>query len=220
MLDLSQKKAVIFDMDGTLVDSELFTEMSVSSLLKGHGIDQGDLDLRQYHGITWESISRHLKQSFPTLADVDVSAFLQNSFHELFMSDEMAYIPGALDFFRLTCKHKKAAIATSSNRQSVEFLVNKMQVQNDIDLILSAEDYELSKPDPQCYQQAAIKLGLKTGECVVFEDSIPGLKAGRSAGMTTVAICMHALDMDLVRSNSDFQIQDYKALTAKVFENG
>ncbi|MCB1191069.1 MAG: HAD family phosphatase [Leptospiraceae bacterium] len=206
-------KGIIFDMDGTLVDSEINTEKSVSWLLSKYSIPAINLDLKQFHGITWESITQILQNMFPDLNKYDIKPILQNKFHEMFMSKDLPYIPGALEFFRKSTSKFPTAIATSSDRESVYYLIERMDVKDKISLFLSAEDYSKSKPDPECYLLTAQKLGISPENCLVFEDSIPGLQAAKAAGMWAIAITKNATDLNKVKQHSDMCVQDYRELS-------
>eukprot|EP00493_Phyllostaurus_siculus_P012774 UN12961 len=81
----------------------------------------------------------------------------------------------------------KVGIATSSNRESVKHLLQRLGA-NSVDDFVAAEDYSESKPDPECFLLLASKLGVKPRDCLVFEDSVAGVQAARKAGMKVIAI--------------------------------
>ena len=80
------------------------------------------------------------------------------------------------------------------------------------DAILTSEDFEQSKPDPDCYLKAAQKLDVEPDECVIFEDSINGLQSGMAAKMKVVGL-LTTNPMEVVASLSDLQTADYLGLT-------
>ncbi len=205
---------VIFDMDGTLVDSEINTERSVKELLAKHRLSGEDIDYTCYHGITWQSIERDLQNRFPALKGVEVAEELEKTFHHLFVHENPPFIEGADDFFLLCCRSLPTAIATSSNREDLEYLINRIGARKTLTAAVSAENYRHSKPDPECYLLAAEKLGCKPENCLVFEDSIAGLTAAKRAGMSTVAIMKHRDDEGEVKGIADLKITDYRELSA------
>ena len=209
-MDISGVKGIFFDMDGTLVDSEINTEKSVDILLSELGIEHDDHDYKQYYGITWEAIEKRIKDQFPAAQGSALSGPLQKRFHELFKKAD--FIPGVRDFIVEAKKSFRTAIATSSNRESVEFLVQRMNIDDFIDDFIGAEDYEKSKPDPECYLLVAKKLGLAPENCLVFEDSIPGLQAARNAGMWAAAITLRSPDEAKAREIAHLTAHDYEQL--------
>jgi len=103
----------------------------------------------------------------------------------------------------------KTAVVTSSNKPKMESVYRAQPGFKALfDAILTSEDFEYSKPHPDCYLKAARRFGVVAGECVVFEDSFNGLKAGRSAGMKVVGVAT-TNPADAIASLSDIQVSNY-----------
>lgn len=100
------------------------------------------------------------------------------------------YIEGFEDYIRsLRQQGVKTAVVTSSNQPKMEAVYAKRpEFKTLFDAILTSEDFERSKPDPDCYLKAAQRFGIDAKDCVVFEDSFNGLKSGRAAGMYVVGL--------------------------------
>lgn len=214
-------QAILFDMDGTLLDSEIYTEKSVQSLLQSEKLEFSDLDLKQFYGITWHSITEKLLALVPELKlpAREIQQRLQKDFHDRFVNEPPAYIPGALDFYKSAANIFKVAIASSSNRESIEQLLERMQAKSITHGIVGAENYENSKPAPDCYLRAAALLGVQAGACLVFEDSIPGLQAARNAGMACVAVTFRSSDQEQARRLADLSIHEYTDLPPDFLKN-
>lgn len=183
-MDKSTFKAALFDFDGTLVDTE-----PQYSIFWG---EQG----RKYHPevanfdkiIKGQTLGQIFDKHFAGLTDVQRRIVEElNEFERTMRFD---YIRGAKEF--VTHLHQqgvKTAIVTSSNNLKMENAYREHPELNELfDLILTADMFTRSKPDPDCFLTAASKLGCTSAECIVFEDSLHGLQAGRSAGMKVIAL--------------------------------
>ena len=100
------------------------------------------------------------------------------------------YVAGFEEFvWKLRQQGIKTAVVTSSNKPKMQAVyASRPEFRSMFDAILTSEDFERSKPDPDCYLKAAQRLGVEVGDCVVFEDSFNGLKSGRAAGMYVVGL--------------------------------
>ena len=187
---MSDIQAVLFDMDGTLLDSEHLTAQAIDALLYEHGV-QLELQGPWFHGITWKSIAHTLRAHSDVLKDVPVEAALQAHFHTALGNTVPPAIPGAPEAVIAASRHGGTAVVSSSDRDSVVHVVGRLGLDAHIDLMVTAEDCQRSKPDPQCFEIAAERLNVECAHCLVFEDSQAGLRAGRDAGMRTIAIGTH-----------------------------
>ena len=208
----SNIKAIIFDMDGTLVDSELLTEKAIEKLLEHHSIVPGNFDYTQCYGITWKKIEAMLMDYFPKLVQQPLAARLQESFHTMGLELKPAPIPGAQWAVQAAHQVAKTAIGTSSNRESLDEVVARLGLSDFLTTTASAEDYQDSKPSPDCYLHVAEKLKIKPKDCLVFEDSIPGIQAAKAAGMATIAITHRCPNLQLASKLADRAIRDYEEL--------
>jgi len=208
-------QAVLFDMDGTLLDSEHLTEKAIARLLADHGLSL-PLEGAWFHGITWRSIAATLREQTGELEAVDVEAVLQQYFHGALVDTQPPAIPGAPEAVKSASKRGGTAVVSSSDRASVLHVVERLGLQEHLDELVGAEDCERSKPDPQCFEIAAARLGVDCARCLVFEDSAAGLEAGSAAGMRTIAIGLHHAENDA----ADLAIADFLDLPDDFFSVG
>ena len=104
----------------------------------------------------------------------------------------------------------RTAVVTSSNVPKMESVYRHQPNFKELfDAILTSEDFERSKPDPDCYQKAAQRLDAQPDECVVFEDSFNGLRSGRAAQMKVVGLAT-TNPVERIAPLSDMQITDYR----------
>lgn len=206
-------EAVLFDMDGTLLDSEPLTEHAIFAFLKEHGIHEA-VDGTQFHGVTWNSIAATLKGLFPVLNHVEVASDLASVFHHALITEEPSPILGSPDAVKASSKRLKTAVVSSSRIASIKLVVNRLGLNAHVHQIVGAENVQNSKPHPQCFQLAAERLGVSYERCLVFEDSIAGLTAARAAGMHTIAIGPSSEKEPL----SDLMISNYHDLPKGFFK--
>lgn len=217
-------KAVLFDMDGTLVDSESLTERAMLALLAERDLDTTNLDLVQFHGVTWRRIANRLLELYPDVApDTDhLANEIEARFQLLFEQHPPDLIPGAEDAFRDAASifPTTTTIVTGSESRAVEVLLDRTGLRDVCVGYTSCDQYRLSKPDPQSYLMAAERLRVAPGSCLVFEDSLPGMQAARAAGMSCIAItCGVAARVLQAQTHADDGIDDYLSLPPGFFEH-
>lgn len=183
-MDISLFSAALFDFDGTLVD----TELQYSIFWKEQGL--------KYHPeipnfekiIKGQTLGQIYEAHFAGMSDVQ--SLITEELNEFERQMKFCYIAGAKDFVQFLHRQGiKTAIVTSSNNQKMANVHRELpELEEMFDLILTADMFTRSKPDPDCFLTAAAQLGCYPEECVVFEDSIHGLQAGRAAGMKVIAL--------------------------------
>lgn len=176
--------AALFDFDGTVVD----TEPQYSQFWGEQG--------RKYHPeiprfdllIKGQTLSQIFSGHFHGMDDVQ--AQIRQELDQFEAEMNFPYIPGAKEFItHLRDGGIRTAIVTSSDdKKMANAFREHPELHEQFDLVLTADMFTRSKPDPDCFLTAASRLGCKPSECVVFEDSLFGLQAGRSAGMRVVGL--------------------------------
>ena len=200
-------KAALFDLDGTLIDTE-----------------------GQYSTF-WSTIGRRFRPDVPNLANDIKGTTLTNIYATYFpdpdiqqtITDELnaweaqmtyEFLPGATDFIQDLKKHGvKCALVTSSNTLKIESVVRQIPNFNTLfDKVLTAEDFTASKPAPDCYLLGAKIFNAAIGECVVFEDAYTGLQAGMSSGICTVGLATSHTP-DELRGKCHYVLNGFEGLT-------
>ncbi len=183
-------RGFLFDLDGTLVDSERETaEAMARALLRGQSIaiEQEDRDF--IIGRSWIAIYDNLKARYRQLAWSREETIAQTALlrDEVFAEIGITVLPGARAMLAWTASHPRALV-TGSSRVEVAQVLPLIGPTATFETIVAAEDVTRSKPAPDGYEKALGLLGLAAHECLVVEDSPAGITAGRSAGCLVVGV--------------------------------
>jgi putative hydrolase of the HAD superfamily len=182
-------KAIIFDFDGTMIDTEsLWYEMSKGILEKEFGFE---LPLEKFATFIGTSDEKLLQYYLEEVGE----QFIKDDFNEKLerlMNERVEHLdmrPGFLTFFQqVKAEGVKIGLATSSTRGWVEPFLQRFQILNDFDAICTRDDVSNVKPDPELYLLALEKLEVKAEEAVAIEDSVNGSAAAIKAGIHCIVI--------------------------------
>jgi len=182
-------RGFLFDLDGTLVDSERETaEAMARALWRGQGIALTQYDRDFIVGRSWLAIYDSLAARYPQLTWSRAETIAQTALlrDEVFAELGVTVLPGARGVLGWT-QDRPRALVTGSSRVEVAQVLPLIGPEAGFGLIVAAEDVARSKPAPDGYLAAIAALGLTAAECLVIEDSVAGIAAGRSAGCVVVA---------------------------------
>ena len=182
-------KAVLFDMDGLIFDTESIYKLSWQYAASEQNLDLSDDFYQQFIGVQDPECERILAEYFQDA--LDLSRYKQvrdDHFHRL-RSNGIAFKPGFDPLFQdIKRRGLATAIVTSSHLAEVKYNFATSDYLPQFDLVITAEDVERGKPYPDCYQMAYTRLGFKAEECLVLEDSNNGVKAALAAGCPVVMV--------------------------------
>lgn len=182
-------RGFLFDLDGTLVDSERETaEAMARALLRGQGIAIEQYDRDYIIGRSWLAIYDSLVSRYPQLTWNREETIAQTAIlrEEVFAEIGITVLPGARDMLAWTAAFPRALVTGSSRVEVTQVLPLIGEVAR-FETIVAAEDVSRSKPAPDGYEKAMGILGLQPRQCVVIEDSPAGIQAGRTAGCLVIA---------------------------------
>lgn len=200
-----EARALLFDMDGTLIDSRVAVEAIWLSFATRFGLDVDEI-LKASHGIRMEDTIR-----LHAPAGTDVAATtLEFGSLELAITDGVTAIAGAAELLA-SLPAQSFALVTSASRVLAEARMEAVGLTMP-GTAVTAEDVERGKPHPEGYEQAAQLLGFDPRHAVVFEDAEAGILAGLAAGMRVVVV--GEWESDTTRGLP--RIPDYTAVTAQV----
>ena len=179
---LPRIRAVLFDMDGLLIDSERLAQRSCLQAGRELGYPIDESVTRRLLGCTHEECERIISEALP---GVDVLDYFKRSKRMLDESfpKELKAKPGAVTFVSWLSRHGiPYALASSSTRERIVQSLSITGLAFLFPVCLTGEDAAHSKPEPDLFLAAAARLGVSPRDCLVLEDSVNGIKAGRAAG--------------------------------------
>ena len=183
-------RGFLFDLDGTLVDSERESgEAMARALMRGQGIAIEQSDRDYVIGRSWVAIYERIVTRYPQLTwnRGELIARTAMTRDEVFEEQGITVLPGARELLALT-RSTPRALVTGSSRVEVTQVLPLISEHATFSVIVAAEDVSRSKPAPDGYHQAMAALGLTPRECLVIEDSVSGIAAGRAAGCRVLAV--------------------------------
>jgi HAD superfamily hydrolase (TIGR01509 family) len=183
-------QAVLFDLDGTLVDSERqYGEALARALRTGAGLDIDQADRDFVIGHSWVAIHAHLAAKYPefTWPRDELIAATAAAGRALFAEHGAHELPGACAAVARFAD-KKRALVTGSSRVEAGHMLDLLGVAACFPVRFCAEDVPRSKPAPDGYLMACERLGVEPRHAVVVEDSAAGVAAGRAAGCIVIAV--------------------------------
>lgn len=211
---MDKLKAALFDLDGVVFDTEPQYTVFWGGICRQYHPEHPGLE----HEIKGQTLTQIYDRWFsgPLLSEQDSITARLNDYEQQMHYD---YIAGFEPLIATLHHHGvKTAVVTSSNIPKMESVYRyQMGFCSLFDAILTSEDFEHSKPDPDCYIKAAQRLETENDECIVFEDSFNGLKSGRAAGMTVVGLAT-TNTVEAIKPLSDLQLKDYDGLTFERLE--
>lgn len=204
---MAELKAALFDLDGTLFDTEGQYTVFWGKMARRYRPDIPDLE----YLIKGSTLVRIFDNYFP---DQKVREEITKALDKWEAQMRYEFIPGALEFIRDLRDHgTRCAVVTSSNLPKMRSVSLQLPEFNSLfDRVLTSEDFSASKPAPDCYLLGAKVFDADISECIVFEDAFNGLQAGMSAGIFTVGLAT-GNPAEAIRDKCNLVIDDFTGMT-------
>ena len=213
-------KGLLFDMDGVLVNNLVIHRQAFAEFFRRYGVER-----------TFEELNRHFgRGNDDIMGDLMPREIVERvGIRELGNQKEAIYREiyapiiepqaGLVEF--LAKSHERgllAAVGSSGFRANVDFVLDKCNIRKYFQAAVAGDEVTRCKPDPEIYLTAAKHLGLKPGECIVFEDAEAGIEAGKRAGMRVVALATTFDRSFLEQTDADYIIDDFRGLEIERLE--
>lgn len=206
-------EAVIFDLDGVLVDSEPLQFAAYSTVLAEYGKTLTREDFIE-HWIGRGRLGEHLER-YEIEAPVEEVRRAKNEIYQRLIREKMKLRPGIEGLVRRLSREMPVALASSAHPVSVNTVLDRFELRSYFSVILTSSDVTNNKPDPEIYLLTAERLGVSPERCLVFEDSQAGVLSAKRAGMRVIAL-PHDFTLHQDLSAADLVICDLRNLRLRL----
>ena len=181
-------RAAVFDLDGTIADSEPRSRLALRRMFEHYGVPHDDELLARFVGRRGPEVFAELGHLFPGHDPAHLSAEVGARFRTPGLPP-IAALPGAVELAsEIHRRGDPLALVTSATRDHATATLERLGLLGLFTVIVAGGDVTAGKPDPEGYRRASDELGMAPSHCVVFEDSPAGLAAARAAGMYCIAV--------------------------------
>jgi beta-phosphoglucomutase len=193
-------KAIFFDFNGVIINDERLQMIAYQQVLQEHGIELTEAQYFDALGMDDRTFVQTALQRAGKLNDQNMSAVLQakSRVHRQMIEDELPLFPGVTTFLKACARHFSLGLVSMADQNEISYVFDRARLRKLFTVIVSADDVGACKPDSECYRRGLEKLNQKrmedrllpllSSECLVVEDSPPGIQSGKSAGMRTLAV--------------------------------
>lgn len=200
------EKCVIFDMDGVIVDSEPIHQECERNMFRMFGITVSKEEHNTLVGTTDETIWSQLKATHRLSVSVSEAIKLKKTLYMHYLKNEARIAPIPHVSTLIAALNKNGfllALASSSPMEQIQYILHKLRLTHYFKTIVSGEDVNKGKPDPEIFLKAASSIGVDPSSCVVIEDSFNGVSAAISAGMKCIGYrSPHSGNQDLSKAHA------------------
>lgn len=202
-------KAVIFDLDGTLLDNNSFHLKSWIEYLKniGRKISEEEYN-KNINGRTNKDVIEYIYERKMSDEEIVKYTLEKEALYRKIYQPFIKPVKGLIHFLEiLKTKNIPMAIATSGIQPNIDFMFEHVPIKKYFKTVVNSSHITKGKPDPEIYLKVALLLGVSPKNCLVFEDAVVGIKAAKAAGMKVIAVATTQTKEEL--SIADMIVDDY-----------
>ena len=193
-------QAIFFDFNGVVIDDERLQMAAYQHVLRGHGIDLTEEQYFAALGMDDRTFTRAALERAGRLSDELTNAVLEakKDAHRKMIEEELPFFPGVITFIKATSRHLSLGLVSMANTDEIDYVLDRADLRPYFSIVVNADHVGICKPAPDCYREGLSKLNeirqtkrllpLLPKECLVIEDSPPGIQSGRAAGMRTLGV--------------------------------
>ena len=203
-------KGIIFDMDGTIVDSLPYHHEAWKIFFNENQVENFSEKLKDYKGGGTLDLMKAVYGNKYSLKDLkSMSDEKEVIFREIYKG-KINPIEGFKKFLiDIKSKHILVGLASNAVRKNVSLIINELNIFNDFDSIICGDEVNNGKPNPEMFNKTINRFNIKKDECLIFEDSLEGVKAAKNSGVKVVGISSSTSDKTLIDAGSIKTISNY-----------
>lgn len=211
-------EAVIFDLDGTLIDNNTYHLEAWKKYLKNIGREVTEEEYRKnFNGRTNKDVVEYIHGRPMTKEEAEPYYLEKETLYRKIYEHDIEPVPGLLDFLKdLYEKKIPMAIATSGIQVNIDFMFEHIPIKHYFNTVINSTHIKKGKPDPEIYLRAAEELKARHENCIVFEDALVGIQSAKEAGMKVVALTTTHTEAEL--AGADLVIKDYRGIDVMKLE--
>lgn len=208
-------RAVLWDLDGTLIDSAEYHWLAWREILAGEGFDLTREQFASSFGQRNDTVLRgHFGPEFPVNEIARIGDAKETRYRELIQAGGIELLPGARRWLAVLAEAGwRQAVASSAPRLNIEAILAALGIETLLASVVAAEDVRHGKPNPEVFLVAAARLDVPPARCIVVEDAPAGVAAARGAGMRSIGVGEHHASLP-----ADYVVRSLEDLPADTFE--
>lgn len=205
-------EAILFDLDGVLIDSEPLHEEAKRRVFAHYEIDVPETVYDEFKGRTDAEVLEHVAKSYAR-DGVRVTDLIERKREEFWrLLEDLVPMEGAEAFVRTAAARYRVALTTSASQTTRELAFDPLGWAEHFEVFVTAEDVEQSKPHPEPYRLTARRLGVEPQHCLVIEDSLSGVRSARAAGCRVAALTTSMTEEQLREAGADLVVDSFDEL--------
>jgi HAD superfamily hydrolase (TIGR01509 family) len=208
---VQELKALLYDLDGTISDTDPIHFIAWQDCLREYGIQINETIYKQE--MSGSTNPRLVAKFLPQLNAAEGEAFAERKEARFrFLAQQLPLTPGLTDLIEWAKQHQiKQAVVTNAPRKNAHFMLEALKLDQTFDRVILADDLGIGKPDPAPYTHALKEFGLASDQAIAFEDSPLGIKSATTAGILTIGIASTQTPEALIKMGTTLAIKDFTA---------